>query len=652
MGIKKRQKPLILRPELEPLHAFTRIIKEFQSQKFQFYPFLSFRFKKIERRIPMERLAYLKKELGSVAVDQQRINILVDLIKILYRNEPNQALQFAKELIEVGKRTQCNETLARGYNYSGVIQKQQGNFQEAKMLISLAKEICEASNLEINLSSIECNLANIYILEGDFSKAIDHLFSAIKFAEKNELHAKLGTYYSNLGVIYEEQGKLDDAMKYHVLSLQNYERSENEISKAYTYSNIANIYIRLEQYQEALVQLDLSFAIRSAQNDIKGKAYTLSQKGQVLYELNEDSSALSTLFQAIDLQESVNDLEGMVESYLVVSNIYYKRKRIEGAISFASKSLSISKDLGANLLIKKAALLLSDSYHLKKDYAKAYIYFKEYTEIKDQIFNEEKTKTIQLIQSRFEAEKKDQQIEQLNKEQDLLKSVNEELNLFASKASHDLKAPLRLINAFSKILNDRYRTELDDKGSEMLVTIADSSKRMGNMLDDLLRYAVAGLQEGDSEPIDLNNILQIVQNNLYLQIKNNEALIESDILPILLGSSTNFIQLFQNLISNSIKFRTTKQPRITIHCKEEENHICFHYQDNGIGIAEEHQALIFDIFHRVHPREKYEGTGIGLATCKKIIENLGGQIWIKSKVNHGSQFYFTVNKKYLSFAYQ
>ena len=236
-----------------------------------------------------------------------------------------------------------------------------------------------------------------------------------------------------------------------------------------------------------------------------------------------------------------------------------------------------------------------------------------------------------------------QQAESLRVAQKKLEAINFELEQFAYAASHDLKEPLRMIKMYTQFIQKRLIGRLDDSTTEYMGFVTDGVSRMEKLLTDLLEYSRLGKGNRKVADTNLNEVLLIVINNMTASMKETEAEVLCNELPVIKETSTEMVQLFQNLISNSIKFRQNDvEPVIEIKHVLEDGEHRFHFSDNGIGIPKEASEKVFKIFERIHGRSEYEGTGIGLATCKKIIDNLGGEIWVEPGEVKGTTFHFTI----------
>ncbi len=227
-----------------------------------------------------------------------------------------------------------------------------------------------------------------------------------------------------------------------------------------------------------------------------------------------------------------------------------------------------------------------------------------------------------------------------------LKRSNKELEQFAYVSSHDLQEPLRMVALFTQLLERRYKGKLDTDADDYINFIVEGAQRMKLLIDDLLAYSRVNTKDGEFESVDMDNVMSTVLSNLHLISEENKAeIIIDEPLPIIKGDPSQMVHIFQNLITNGIKFNDKKTPEIHISSQINRNEWLFKVSDNGIGIATEYQEKIFEIFKRLHDRQEYPGTGIGLAICQKIIERHGGKIWVESEMGKGSTFYFNIPDK-------
>lgn len=223
-----------------------------------------------------------------------------------------------------------------------------------------------------------------------------------------------------------------------------------------------------------------------------------------------------------------------------------------------------------------------------------------------------------------------------------LRRSNEELEQFAYVASHDLQEPLRMVTSYLQLIEQRYKEHLDADGHEFIAFAVDGASRMKALINDLLTYSRVQRSTREFEMVQGEQVINRVLDNLSVRIQETGAQITRDPLPVLYGDEGQLMQLFQNLISNAIKFCRDDPPTVTINVKRKGKEWVFAVRDNGIGIEPQYLERIFIIFQRLHNRSRYPGTGIGLAICKKVVERHGGQIWVESEFGVGSTFYFTL----------
>lgn len=235
-------------------------------------------------------------------------------------------------------------------------------------------------------------------------------------------------------------------------------------------------------------------------------------------------------------------------------------------------------------------------------------------------------------------------VTELEKTKNELELKNKELSQFAYLVAHDLKEPLRTVSSYVQFIKEQYQEKFDGKSDKIFGFITKSTTRMTKLITDLLDYSRVGKSKAKTE-IDCNLLLQNIQQDLFSKINETNTTFHIETLPTIKAYETEIRVLFQNLISNAIKYtKPQTDPIIHIQGKATSNSWHFVVKDNGIGIDTEDQKKIFKVFHRLHSKSDYEGSGIGLAHCKKIIDLHQGNLWVDSKENQGSTFHFTIPK--------
>jgi PAS domain S-box-containing protein len=233
-------------------------------------------------------------------------------------------------------------------------------------------------------------------------------------------------------------------------------------------------------------------------------------------------------------------------------------------------------------------------------------------------------------------------ITERKKMEDELRRSNAELEQFAYIASHDLQEPLRAVTGMVQLLQKRYQGKLDERADEYISHAVEAAGRMQALIQALLSYSRVDRRNQPMEPVEAGDCLETALRNLVVSIRESHAVITVDDLPVVTADPTQLVQLFQNLVGNSLKFRGGREPQVHISVSRLKDAWQFSVGDNGIGIEPQYFERIFLIFQRLHTRREYDGTGIGLALCKKIVERHGGSIWVESTFGEGSTFYFTL----------
>lgn len=223
-----------------------------------------------------------------------------------------------------------------------------------------------------------------------------------------------------------------------------------------------------------------------------------------------------------------------------------------------------------------------------------------------------------------------------------LERSNKDLEQFAAVASHDMHAPLRRILTVCQLLEEHCRDCPESETGELYSFIVSSAKQMQELIEDLLAHSRAGAFNKPLEPIDCNRAARAALSNLQLAIREAGAEVHLDPLPTVFANHVEMVRLFQNLIANAVKYAAKKTPRVEISAEPRQSHWLFRVKDEGIGIPANQRQRVFEAFHRLHSESEYPGTGLGLATCKKIVERLDGKIWVEPRPGGGSEFLFTI----------
>lgn len=480
---------------------------------------------------------------------------------------------------------------------------------------------------------------------GNYPVALKHFFESLKLREQLNRKESVSVSLNNIGLLYRKQKNYDKALEYYQKTLQCYDETSNEEKLRRVLNNIGNIYLEKGELEKAFLFFNKVYQLAIESKDKAYQAFSLANVAKIEVHQGNLNQALEDFKKAIHFLDELKmkNKKGVVYNYMC--DCLLKLNRPKEALKFGEKALEINQECSAKGEIAESYYKLFETYQLNKDYEKALHYHIKCNELQVELFSAEKVNAIKNLELAYEMEKNNQALQQLDKEKRLLKRINEELKQFASVASHDMKEPLRMISSFSNLLERRLKNELDQESMEYLEIIKNNAKRMIDLLEDLLIYAKAGYDHIDLTNVDLNKVLFKLEDSLRLLINESGGSINYDTLPVIKTQETLIYQVFQNIIANALKFRKPKVPPI-IEIKTEDQKT-YHYitiKDNGIGIDQDDLKRIFHVFQRLHPQAHYKGSGIGLATCKKIIAHFGGKIWVTSIAGEGSTVHFTLKK--------
>lgn len=596
----------------------------------------------------MQSIDTTKKKKLLKALDtaqyEERLSILLKLAK-LYQQEPTKAHTYLDEAIIIAKKINDGVQYADVLEQKGNLHWQNAQYTEAQKYVEAVLEMRIKAGEERAIGEACINMGNIVFIHGDYTRAFRYYLKALKIKESfNDLN-KMATCYNNIALVLSKQENYDSALEYYLKAAQIHENVQNHAVRAKIYNSIGSIYKIKKDYSKALHYFDQVYLLRKDSADVATMARYYYETGEIYDTQGKHDKGLQHFHKALQLlQKSPNQTQLAICLLKIGSTLQVQKKYVE-AIEHLEKALAIINELCFYSCLEKAYDCLSQSYAGIGDHKKAYDYMRLYMEHKQETFSKDKTHALTEMKTRYETEKKEIEIAQLNKEQEMLQKINEELNHFAGKAAHDLKEPLRMVSGFIGLLQKKYGKLFDDDAAAFFSIIENSTVRMDTLLGDLLKFAKTGDYAQNKTLIDLNEIIEIVTTNLKPRIDAKNALIDCTALPQVFANQTAMTQLFQNLVGNGIKFCEAGIPKIKITVEDQQDEYLFAIQDNGIGIKEEYHQRIFGTFKRLHAKHEYEGSGLGLAICKKIVHALNGKIWLTSIIGQGTTFYFTIPKQ-------
>ena len=469
------------------------------------------------------------------------------------------------------------------------------------------------------------------------SKAYQKYLYGLAFYHVGELHAELDDFDGML----EKQKRF-----YEIGSLfQNVDMVNRALN------GIGRAYLGLKDFRNSLKYLKLAEQNSKAIANIPFKAKNLHDIGMAFLELKEYDNAIVYLRKALAVREKHSLNDAIISSYIGIAKVQIAQSFFENAIKSLHQAHSLMKNMDVKKMLATIYQLLSYAYEQDKQFELALDYYKKYQNIQEAINDIKATQkeNERIRESNTELRRQKNIISEQKKTIESyvakLADANNSLQNFAYIAAHDLKAPIRITNNFIDILQKKNNREWDDKEKTYFDIIAKNLSQLSTMIDNLLSLSKLDQDLPPVESIDMNQLIKNVLIRLEGKIsKANPIIFIPDDLPAVMGHPSLIVQLFQNLLDNAIKYRRDEMLNIEISnrfatCSDEETYIQFEIEDNGKGIAADFQEKMFELFSRTKGKIS---NGIGLATCKKIVANYGGNIWVKSKEGEGTTVFFTL----------
>jgi len=564
-------------------------------------------------------------------------------------------------MLDKGLEKQENLLLEVYYQLSQVYIKKQdyeSSLEYSQSLLDIARRRNEVEKELVGLN----NIAVFYAVQSDYKTAMRYFLDALEKGKEINHRPISAQCLINIGTIYGHLDNQLEAETRYLSALNEYEDVLSLNTQVIAYNNLGNASLARDQFKEARKYFRNALELAKEAKYLQMQAHSAAQLSRAYIAENKIEQAIPFAAEAETLLRNLGDLNGRQINLINQGSIAFEAGNNDRAIILTSQGIAASKRMRDDSSEIRGYKVLAKIYQKRGDFEQALQYQLVYSSAQERYLRERRNRQVQDLEIKYAIRDKQLEIEQLRKENEyqslLLKQnenisnknaqlmqVNEELRQFAYVASHDLKEPLRMIGSYTQLIHRRHKEVFDEESTTFFNFVSEGVTRMNTLLDALLRYATIGKSEEDFEWIELKDAVELAVINLRVRVEETGAEISCGNLPKVHSIKSLLIQLFQNLIANAIKFRKKETiPVININTEENEEEFILRVSDNGIGIAPEFQERIFVIFQRLHTRVDYQGAGIGLSICLKIVQRLGGKIWVESEVGQGATFCITIPK--------
>ncbi len=583
-------------------------------------------------------------------------------------------------------------------NYGMALYKN-GEIQKAYSILQEALPKIQENNLKLK-ADVNQILGMTLVFQNKYPEGYKHQMEALKYYTDMKDSSGVMELLYDLGSSFGTQGQDE-------LALENYEKGiaiakalKDEKMTMFGITALGGTWSSIGDLEKALKYSSESIALAKQIEDEEELAWASINHGHTLIKLERYQESEIYLQQAYDLSFVIGNKLLTVYSIEQMAELNFKQNDLDKAIARLDESYKIYQDLGQTNNIKEVTKKYAEIYFKQGNYTKYKEYTDQYITLKDSLYSKEMMESMASLKQDFELHKmereneialllKDQELAKANlyitcavvsgtvlvfililiimyssrkaavekneilkaknaeilRQNESLVSSNEDLEKFAYIISHDLKEPLRNINGFTKLLGRKLKNyTFDESITEYMEFIVGGTEQMKELLSGLLEYSKVGVNKSEKKLVCLDAVAQKVIVGFRTQLNEKKCEVHLQKLPAVACKNVQLSQVFQNLLGNAIKFGPEEGNKITIGAEDQGDHYLLFVKDQGIGIEQKYLDDIFTVFKRFHDRSKFTGSGIGLATCKKIVEEHGGRIWVTSEEEKGSCFYFTLPK--------
>lgn len=644
----------------------------------------------------------LLREIQTTSEDSTKFNLFLRLGLSYGNTSPQDYIDYAQKALDLARKMEDPEKTVLGINVVGIGYKRIGDLNKSLDYFTEGLEISRTHNLTESIPQFLNNLGLVHANRGDNIEAMKFYHEALNMLDETEDPLSVANLINNIGIIHSEQGNLDEALQYFERSLVIQRERQDSLGTSIALTNVGETHYELGRKEEALENYEEAQAISEAINDQYGVSYLLASMGEIFFDQEKFELANDNLFRALSIAESLDDVEGKVRILGLLGKVSQKQGRYTEANDFCFEALKLSMGMGLKQSTRDLYESISRNYKHLEDYESAYNYQVLYKEVNDSLFNDEKSRQLNELSIQYETRKKETEVQLLKEEQakneallqrrtilgwsavllllfvsfmayslnqrnkqrkrfntQLRKEVaertselehsnvqleksNKELEQFAYITSHDLKEPLRNIISFTDLIERKIKTDIDEETEDYMHTVKSNARQMHSLIEGVLEFARIENIDFNKEIVDLNSIMNRIKGVLQVTLAERDVKLKIGNLHQVVGNGSQLFLVLKNLVENAMKYNNSKVPKIEVSSEVLDGKVLVSVKDNGIGIDEDYHNKIFDMFQRLHIRREYKGAGLGLSICKKIVENLGGNIWVESKPGKGSKFTFSV----------
>lgn len=571
---------------------------------------------------------------------------LLDLYLSYYQDEKQKASEKASDLLIELEGSPFNRIRGMCFDFLSLVNRDWGTYKEALQHLHQGLRCFEGDSDDQIVCSLLNNIGVIYQRQGNFQKAIKYLFRGLNIAKS--IGSGDLSLLNNLALCYKNVGMFDKAKEVFTTLVERRIEEDNPHGLVLALMNLAIVHGETNELESC--KLNLHKALDVAER--KGVIRTLQSLYINLAHLSQLEGELDLAYEfalkGIEAGKKYASLRLELENLSVLGGVALEMGRVDEALTAYLKAETLGGELGEDPRLIGVMEQIASIFAEQQNFEKAYGYRQKQMELQAEVKRQSKVTDI-VAQETKELEKALEQMTEKARYQALLlekskkiERQNEELRQFAYATAHDISEPLRMISSFTDLLVRQVSENLDPKGKEYADFIKKGTTRLNLLLSDLLKFTGLEHDEFDLGVVNIDRIILDLKTVWKEEIQAANAQIIAPNLPSVSGVEQHVFILFQNLISNALRFRDpSKDCKIEVGHNPGEKFHQFYVKDNGIGVLKEDQEKIFSLFRKLSDSGP-ESTGLGLAICRKIVQNLDGDIWIESKVGEGSTFYFTL----------